>query len=136
MAESTSSPQLESFSKSPFPPTTQTTIPAAPLIEPPRNAPALPPRDPMKITLPAAPGGTQAFNNNDKFHSDANFGGTNIFQNNPFEIPSAKSDPFGMAAFDNAAPFSKGFSSDDWGMAQKSVTVNTLSLDELDPLKK
>lgn len=136
MTERTSSPQLQSFSTSPFPPPTLATAPAAPIIEPPRNAPALPPRDPMKMTLPAAPGVAQPFNNNDKFHSDANFGGSNIFQNNPFEIPSTKADPFGMAAFDNnAAPISKAFSSDDWSMAQKSVTVHTLSLDELDPLK-
>ena len=137
MAERTSSPQLQSFGTSPFPPTALATAPAAPIIEPTRNAPALPPRDPMKITLPAAPGVTQPFNNNDKFHSDANYGDSNIFQNNPFEIPSTKADPFGMTAFDNNAdPFSKAFSSDDWSMAQKSVPVHTLSLDELDPLKK
>ena len=91
----------------------------------------------MKITLPAAPGATQLFNNNDKFHSDANFGENNIFQNNPFEVPPTNSDPFGMTAFDNnAAPFSKAFRSDDWSMAEKSVKAHSISLDELDPLKK
>ena len=137
LAESTPTSPIQSFSTSPFPPTTQSTLPTATLIEPPRGAPILPPRDPMKISLPAVPSAAPAFNNNDKFHSDATLAGNNIFQTNPFEIPSNKSDPFGMAAFDNAAtPFSKAFPSEDWGMAQKSVTMNTISLDELDPLKQ
>ena len=124
---------VQSFSTSPFP---QTTLPA-PIIEPPRSAPALPPRDLMKASIPTAPSVTEAFNNNDKFHTESTFGGTNIFQTNPFEIPSTKSDPFGMTAFDNnPTPFSKSFAGDDWSMPQKSVTVNSLSLDELDPLKK
>jgi len=132
-----SSSPVQSFSTSPFPPTTQSTLPAAPFITPPINAPALPPRDPTKVSSPVAPAVTQPFNNNDKFHSDSNFGSNNIFHNNPFETPSTKADPFGMSSFDNnSTPFSKAFSGDDWGMAQKSVTANTLSLDELDPLKK
>jgi len=124
---------VQSFSTSPFP---QPTLPA-PIIEPPRSAPALPPRDLMKASIPTAPSVTEAFNNNDKFHTESTFGGTNIFQTNPFEIPSTKSDPFGMTAFDNnPTPFSKSFAGDDWSMPQKSVTVHSLSLDELDPLKK
>jgi len=137
VAEKIPTSSVQSFSTSPFPPPTQSTVPVAPLIEPSRSVPVLPPRDPMKMSLPAVPSVTPTFNNNDKFHSDAKLGGNNIFQTNPFEIPSTKADPFGMAAFDNAAtPFSKAFSSEDWGMAQKSVTVNTISLDELDPLKQ
>merc|ERR1712059_231569 len=131
MAENVSPSPQQSFSTSPFPPPTQSTVPATPLIDPPRSVPALPPRDPMKISFPAKPGPTQILNNNDKFHSDATFGGNNIFQNNPFEISSPKADPFGMTAFDNtAAPLSKPFPSDDWGMVQKSIAVNSLSLDE------
>ena len=138
MAENLSPSPEQSFSTSPFPPPTQSpTFPAPPLIDPPRSVPALPPRDPMKISLPAVAGPTQILNNNDKFHSDATFGSNNIFQNNPFDISPPKADPFGMTAFDNtAAPLSKPFPSDDWGMVQKSIAVNSLSLDELDPLKK
>jgi len=128
---------IQSFSTSPFPPSTQSILPVATFTETPRNAPALPPRDPTKVSSPVVPAETQPFNNNDKFHSDSNFGSNNIFHNNPFEVPSTKADPFGMSSFENdSTPFSKGFTSDDWGMAQKSVTANTLSLDELDPLKK
>ena len=134
-AESLSPLPEQSFSTSPFPPPTQPPTSPATLLDPPRSVPALPPRDPTKISTS---GPTQAFNNNDKFHSDAAmFGESNTFQTNPFEISSSKADPFGMTAFDSTpAPLSKPFSNDDWGMVQKSVTVNTLSLDELDPLKQ
>jgi len=137
MTENSPSSPIQSFSTSPFPPSTQSNVPTTPFIEAPRNAPALPPRDTNKVTSPVAPAVTQPFNNNDKFHSDSGFGSNNIFNNNPFESPATKADPFGMSSFDNnPTPFSKAFSGDDWGMAQKSVTANTLSLDELDPLKK
>ena len=127
--QSTSAP----FSTNPFPPPSQSApVQSAPLIEPSLTLPPLPPRDVAKTSSPTA---TQLFNNNDKFHSDASLG-SGTFQTNPFETSTA-ADPFGMTSFDSqGAPFSKPFPNDDWGMVQKSIAVNSLSLDELDPLKK
>ena len=102
--------------------------------------PALPPRDPTKIStavqsIPST--NHNIFNNNDKFPSDAFSSSTN-----PFETAASpalvSADPFGMASFDAKAgsPFSKPFPpSDDWAN-QVQNAVNNLSLDELDPLKK
>jgi len=95
--------------------------------------------DPFEFgTAYAKPNSTMQFTNGNigLRDSDAFSSNNSLFKNNANDKKVDKADPFGMVSFDNTfGSFAQDNSKNTTSMAKDSIAINSLSIDDFDPLK-